>query len=299
MTDLNCTNRKYAYLEQLSTEKLEEILKMSSNFSDGEDTSEYFDAVEEVLLKRETMSSTGRLSDLDTSWKEFQQQYKAPEGKGIELYPADELVQGREQTVLSSHSAHVQHQKRGLLKKVTLIAAIIIVLSATMVVAQAAGLDVWGMFAHWTEETFQFQGSTAEVQDEHRDYYKRIQAETEKCGIEEDIVPTWYPEGYILESVDYSESRKRSAISALFIEDGTSDFLINYWIYSGSEQVSSRIFEKDSQEIETYTSNEKTFYLVKNLDSQFAVWANDSICVEISGTLSNEELKMIIDSIGG
>lgn len=295
MSNFNEKNRKYAYLEQLSTEKLEE--QLSSRFSEDEAVSEYFDAVEEVILKRETLSPTGRLSDLDASWEEFRRQYAAAEGKGVELYPTAEPVPEKEQSATASRPG--RHQKRKLLKKLTLIAAVIAVLSATMVAAQAAGLDVWGMFARWTAETFQFLDSGGEVQSQHRDYYEQIQAEVEKCGIGEAVVPTWYPEGYALESVDYVNTDTRRAVSCFFVKDETSNFSILILNYSGTSQISSHIFEKDYQEIETYVSNGKSFYLITNFNLCSAVWANDSICISISGTLSTEELKIIIDSIGG
>ena len=47
MADLSkFKNQKYAYLDQLSTEKLEELLKMDRLSGCDEATSEYFDAIE-------------------------------------------------------------------------------------------------------------------------------------------------------------------------------------------------------------------------------------------------------------
>ena len=169
-----------------------------------------------------------------------------------------------------------------------------------MVVAQAAGLDVWGMFAHWTEETFQFQGSTAEAQAKHRDYYEQIQTEVEKCGIEEDIVPTWYPEGYQIKSAEYMENSSCQLVSCLFMNDDINkEFSIVIAKYIDDDQISSHVFEKDSSKVEVYHSDEKEFYLMENLGLHVAVWTTGNIYINISGSLGQEELKQLIDSIGG
>ena len=90
MADLSkFKNQKYAYLDQLSTEKLEELLKMDRLSGCDEATSEYFDAIEEVILRREEQEPSGRLSNVGDSWEEFQKQYVAPEGRNLRLFPEE------------------------------------------------------------------------------------------------------------------------------------------------------------------------------------------------------------------
>lgn len=76
-------------MNQLSTEKLEELLKMDRLSECDEATSEYCDAIEEVILRREEQEPSGRLSNIDDSWKEFREQYAVPEGRNMRLFPED------------------------------------------------------------------------------------------------------------------------------------------------------------------------------------------------------------------
>ena len=132
-------NRRYENLKRLSIEELETMLRTAPFLSDSQETSEYYDAIEEVILERETETPTGRLSDLDSSWEEFQQQYASPEGRGMRLYPEEERS---EVSVLSTESN--KPLARSLFRKVVPLAAVIAVVFITMIAVQAAGVDVFG-----------------------------------------------------------------------------------------------------------------------------------------------------------
>ena len=74
------------YLDQLSMEQLEELLRADFASSDPENEQAVFHILE-VMEKREKENPTGRLPDTDQAWKEFQQYYNIPEGEGQSLYP--------------------------------------------------------------------------------------------------------------------------------------------------------------------------------------------------------------------
>ena len=95
---------------------------------------------------------TGRLSDLDSSWEEFQQQYASPEGRGMRLYPEEERS---EASVLTTKTN--RPHTRSLFHKVVPLAAAIAVVFMSMIAVQAAGVDVFGSLARWTEENVPFQ----------------------------------------------------------------------------------------------------------------------------------------------
>lgn len=60
------------------------------------------------------------------------------------------------------------------------------------------------------------------------------------------------------------------------------------------------IYEKDDNLVEEYTSNQRTFYILSNIDSTTAAWSDaQSLEVTISGNISKDEIISIIDSIGG
>ena len=80
---------KYAYLDQLSTKELQEILRADVD-SPGRGDDEAIFYILEVMEKREQEHPSGSFPDLDACWQEFQTIYHTPEGEGQSLYPAED-----------------------------------------------------------------------------------------------------------------------------------------------------------------------------------------------------------------
>lgn len=57
------------------------------------------------------------------------------------------------------------------------------------------------------------------------------------------------------------------------------------------------MFEKDSENITKYESNDVTHYILSNNASYVATWANDTLVCSILGDITVDELKQMIDSI--
>lgn len=70
---------KYAYLDQLSTQRLEALLLADAEDTSDRDTSEVVSHILEVLWKRED-SLIEDTVDVDKAWEEFQTFYNIPEG---------------------------------------------------------------------------------------------------------------------------------------------------------------------------------------------------------------------------
>ena len=82
-------SQKYAYLDQMSTEELEELLRTSIHFSDEAEDEDCINAILEVIIKREKEHPTGRLTDIDKAWSDFQTHFNTPEGEGLSLFADD------------------------------------------------------------------------------------------------------------------------------------------------------------------------------------------------------------------
>ena len=294
--------RRYENLNRLSIEQLEELLRTAPFLSDSQETSEYYDAIEEVILRRETETPTGRLSDIDSAWAEFQQEYASPEGRGQRLYPDEE---GSDMTANAERGK--TRSIHGIFRKAGLIAAAIAAVLACMVAAQAAGLDVFGALAHWTNETFHFNhgetGSVLEapqVQSENEDYLA-IKAEVDKMGITVPVVPTWFPEGYTLQEIKPSspDIPDWKSINCIFLNDNEEYLFVNITKYDEDFDISSITFEKDDQPVIQYIRDNRLFYIMSDHQYKAATWADDGLMVDISGVLTEESIKKIIDSIGG
>ena len=300
----NNGNEKCACLDQFTTAQLEALLRNESERTDGDRTDVVFHILE-VIEKREQENPTGRLPDEDKAWAEFQQYYNIPEGDGQELYGASDEPE-EEPLPAGEPAARRSRRLKTWLKQGLIAAAVVVALFAPMVVAQAAGLDVFGALGRWTDEHFGFvvsspvPGSGSTSRETEDPLVAEFRAALEEHGIYEDLVPTWYPEGF--EPVNGVESVSDSMGSAVWVtflhEDGRS-FMVSVDYYNAPEEIENRIFEKDDTPVEEYLSNGKNFYLLSNLQTDTATWSQGNLVWSIQGKLSQDEIKNIIDSIGG
>jgi len=86
----NCEKEpKYAYIDQLGTDELENLLRTDTGQSDGSDI-ELILHVTEILLEREERGAGKPIIDVESAWKDFQQYFNTPDAAGRSLYPIDE-----------------------------------------------------------------------------------------------------------------------------------------------------------------------------------------------------------------
>lgn len=281
MTENN--SEKYAYLDQLSTRRLEELLLADAEDPSGQDTSEAVLHILEVLRQREDGFSAEPV-DVDRAWEEFQQYYNTPEGEGRSLYSYEE----EEQAVPPA-------KKRfpALWKTARIAAATVAVLFALMVGAQASGLNVFGALAQWTSETFHFGGKI------HSDQYEMFIDSLKAYGISEDLVPTWFPQGFTASEPTFENSDDFISASIYFDNGDESNFWVCIKRYTSQNDIEETMFEKDTTPVEVYTSHGKTFYIMSNTGPITATWINGMFVETIRGNLSTDDFKRIIDSIGG
>lgn len=194
-------------------------------------------------------------------------------------------------------------------KRVIISAAVIGVLFGAAVTAQAAGMDVFGTLARWTEETLHFtsypSSSTLEKADDFavsNPGYDEMKAALDEFGAETPVVPSWMPDGYEVygDLYVYEGDDLWSVDLTLVNGDSTITCAVEYWYQT--DDFTNTIFQKNSDPVECYTSNGKTFYFFSNGDdeSQAAIWSDGNLICAITGTtLSRSELRQIVDSIGG
>ena len=178
-----------------------------------------------------------------------------------------------------------------------LVAAIMVaVLFGVMVAAQAAGVDVFGAVARWTEETFHFNVSGA---DGSTAWFADYQEELDAAGLSKEYLPTWVPEGYEVELIEaYDTGTIKDIYLLLQGKEGSSiDFFIS--IHQTPESMESTIFEKDETPVRTVQMDGRDIYFFENLDSQRAVFQYQNIIYALSGDISEQIVLGILSSIGG
>lgn len=183
--------------------------------------------------------------------------------------------------------------RRGLVTVAATMAAVL----ALMIGAQAAGIDVFGNLARWTDETIHFilPGREPEVSP----YYEPFRKALEDNGLPGELAPKWYPEGFMTEGPRVEESRRGVFVILPFCDKTGKSFTITISRRPSSDRLSSRAYEKDATSVEVYTSGERSFYIFANFrNTTWATWSDGDIEVSIRGSFSVDDIKEIIDSIG-
>ena len=288
---------KYAYLDQLSTQELEELLRADlSSAEDGQDDAVFH--IVEVMLKREMDEPAGAVPDTDAAWKEFKQYYDIPEGSGLSLYPCGD-ADAIPSSAAGADPRPRARRRRILWRSSLIVAAAMAALLCGMVAAQASGVDVFGTLGRWTNDTFRFisRYTVGEPDDGMSPEYRDIVRSTLAGWGAEDLFPTWSPEGFEAVEPQIVSDTSGSTLSVGFDHSGEFYSVEITHFYDSADL--PRIFEKDSRLVEEYTSNGRLFYIFPNIDTLTATWFKDDFMIMISGNLTSDEITDIVDSIGG
>ena len=126
-----------------------------------------------------------------------------------------------------------------------------------------------------------------------------LKAALDECGISGEFVPTWCPEGFQASEPEISSTSRTDYVYMEFQGAEERFFRIDVTRYHSSKDVEAFVFEKDKSPVEQYTSGAKTVYILSNNKTITAAWSDGLIVEMITGNLTVEEVKAIIDSIGG
>ena len=291
-------HQNYHLFDAMSTEDLEALLRLDSYTA--EQDQQHTDAIlyiMEVLAKRKQQSNQ---NDDKASLREKLQDLKEvylPDNDGISLYQFDEDEVCNSKTQQPERATEQTHKRiRLVARRVGLVAAVVAAIFGLMITVQAAGVDVFGAIARWTEETFHFNVSGA---DGNTAWFSDYQEELDAAGLSEEYLPTWVPEGYEVELIEtYDTGTIKDIYLLLQGKEGSSiDFFIS--IHQTPESMESTIFEKDETPVRTVQMDGRDIYFFENLDSQRAVFQYQNIIYALSGDISEQIVLGILSSIGG
>lgn len=180
-------------------------------------------------------------------------------------------------------------------------AATIVLLFGTLIAVQAAGIDVFGSIATWTNSVFHFQTTVENVKEDPSAASKnQIQVALDELGIPDELAPTWFPDGYEIQSVTVNGAEEPVlTVTGLVEKDGCS--LITVMIEKSTQSgfIRGTIWEKEAQSVELYTANGRAFYIFDNTETWAGVWSDSEYCISVSGLSSKDLLKRTLNSIGG
>ena len=193
-----------------------------------------------------------------------------------------------------------RHGIKFALRKLGIAAAVIAVFFATLIVVQAAGINVFGALAQWTDSVFRFGNGTSTIINETESSNSELNAllqSLERMNIPTQLAPTRIPDGYAFVDIAENSNEKMHGIVSIFMNSRQDCLTIEVSEYYDDVIAEDRFIEKDIGEMEQYISKDKTFYLVTNTGKWSAVWSDGRYYLFLGGFPTKEELCTVIDSI--
>ena len=286
--------RDYSRYDQMSTAELEQLLRLDFQATESGDSD-----LDAILYISDLLAKRNGPFDSDAAWKRFQTKYR-PYADGRSLYDFENTEDPSPLEAEQARSAVRPRRGWRLRRLAVLAAALIACLLGGMVVAQAAGMDVFGAIARWTDETFHFvsagsadtSGSDGNQsgQEDADPYHSALQT----IGMDS-LFPTWHPDGFTPGDLEITALHNSvSAHMDFFGGDRSYAVVIQHFTQPTDN---TGTFEKDDTPVEEYDHNGQTFYILSNLDSLTATTYDGEFMTMIYGGLTREEIKAVIDSI--
>lgn len=272
-------DRDFSRYEAMETEELEEILRLDAEApEERESDTELLLYIMEVLANRNKNNITGKTAQ--ESWESFQKNYLGEECTEDKQEPQKCRI------------------TLPWLRRAIAAAAVIALLICIPVTARAFGWgDIWNIIARWAGETFSFVSvDNTDVTEPDMVYNSEIASLRELLeGSNQDgsIVPTWIPEGFVLEKIERDATPTQVVYRALYT-NGNKVLKIRVQHYLATDIYN---FEIGADFSEVYTIFGTDYYIFDNNEQLQIVWVTDPYECMISGDISIEVAKEMINSI--
>lgn len=269
----NRGNIDFAKYDSMATEELEEILRLDAEMPQGQesDTDKILYIMEVLTERKRNNSHTGNAT-LE-AYESFKRNYM-PE---------------TDNHVIPKKTKRRSHR---WIRSLTATAAVLAFLVVGSVTAKAFGLDVWKAVIQWTQETFHF-GNWGNSDADNDLPYASFQEALEKGNTPAWLVPTNIPNGFSLMDIKVEQSPMQKKYTAIY---ANGEDVLRITIQDHLDQ-SPYYVEQSEGLVEEYGVLGTTYYLFENNNQVQAIWIVDSSECNISGNITIDDLKMMIDSI--
>ena len=269
-------NRDFSQYETMSTEELEEILRLDAEAPVGAQTdTELILFILEVLASRRNKENIAG-NTAQKAWESFQQHYMPEE-------PEKPLK---------------TNKSTNWMRRFVAAAAVVALLILIPISTNALTMEeVWNILARWARETFSFVSSedteVSQPSPEDVEAYASLYAALADNNRNPDIVPTWIPDGFLLKKIEQDITPVQEVYRAFYL-NGNRELRIRVQNYLDSDFLK---IETNQDYSEIYSIDGQDYYLFNNNKQNQAIWIVDSYECLISGDLSIDEIKLMIDSI--
>lgn len=273
--NLNRSNPDFSKYDSMSIGELEEILRADAMGSERADSD-----VDEILYVMEVLAKKRRQNGIagktaHEAYQEFQQHYLP--------MVEEESKPKRKSNIIP-------------FRRIAAVAASLVLVFSLSVTANAFSfLDVWDAVVTWAQETFSFSMGVevSEPKTEDDFEYESLKDLLSKHNQNPDIVPTWIPEKYQLTDLRFEASPVQETFLAVYhCGDEVLKISVQSYLSQHPEQI-----EMSENYSETYVHSGIEYYLFSNNNQHQAAWMVESYECYISGDVSADEMKIMINSI--
>ena len=279
MSELN-KRAEFSHYDSMTTEELQEILRKHAHdeLETEPDTDELYYIMEVLARRREDEDPQAFRSD-EEALADFRKNYMP-------------------RAMQASRTDVIRFPNRALRTVAAILVVVLILVVGTSITAEAFHVDIWGKFATWTKEIFQFtdnpQGTTAtNPEQEYIAELKSLKDALVDHGVKENLAPTWMPQGYANKDLRVVDSPRTLNISATYEKNGERLIIkIRQTIGVQAPQT-----EKNDDFLELYVVDGVEYYIFSNTETLNAAWSIGEFECIITGKITLEEMKKMIDSI--
>lgn len=282
--------------EDYSVDELREAFRKIFFLSDLNDADlEEMDQILAILREKDPLPPGRSVEEL---WEEFQTVYMNKELADLGIPDDLEEVNNAEpapdvvSVLPSKGDAHPVRPKRyRKLIRVALVAAVVVALmTAISVTAAAMGYNLWGWLPIWSSEDVRFVSETPTAEPDEDDL-QNIPMVLASLGITEPLYPNWLPE-------DLKRNKVRTVDEPLFLlenyQGDERELTITIQPTFGFENT---VYQKTDSPPDEYQVGNTVHYIFENTDEIISVWYTEKYSVLISGNISIDEMKKVIDSV--
>lgn len=191
---------------------------------------------------------------------------------------------------------------RAALKTVAVAIASIIIFVLSMVTVQAAGVDVFGAVARWTDNVLVIKSEDVEAGSvivPHLTPSEEIRLALIDQGIPEDYAPSRMPNTYEIIDLQRIQNKKEKQVIVTVSDAEKNIITFQFKKSDYSENKNIIYYEKDKPDIKYYLVGDKKWAIYYNNGFLSAIWQAQQYEIDIIGCKNMEQLYKILESIGG
>ena len=264
-----------------NTELIDELIFMTSHSSVDDLDAEKVTAYLETLDERAPIDEPLGENEAD-AWK------RVLERTAVADSLTDEVPRKKE------HKSGVNHLHKIIGR--TLLVAVIIV-AVLYVVALANGINPVESVIKWTGDLIFFarnpSGELELPESNEADYYSLREA-LDANGMDRALCPKWIPQDYSFDGVNVKSTTRSSKVTAYYVADRG---VLSIVIMSSSSEAGVNAMESEDTDYLPYEIESDIFYISTNISYIRAYAEINSFRIELYGTLSEDEVKLIIQSL--